>query len=108
MAQLANTTLVAIQDQVSAVEIARQLTEVNAPEDSEAFLQALWRIVRAERLCDDLARKARRCIVTTLGTAPAAMLLANDLTACLEQTSDALLESAYTLREMLFNKPGMF
>ena len=108
IAQLADTTLVAIQDQVSAVEIARQLTEVNAPEDSEAFLQALWRIVRAERLCDDLARKARRCIVTTLGTAPAAMLLANDLTACLEQTSDALLESAYALREMLFNKPGMF
>lgn len=108
IAQLADTTLVAIQDQVSAIEIARQLTAVNAPEDSEAFLQALWRIVRAERLCDDLARKTRRCIVTTLGSAPAAMLLANDLTACLEQTSDALLESAYALREMLFNKPGMF
>ncbi len=105
--QLADITLAAIQDHIKAVEIARHLGEGAERQDSEEFLQILWRILRAERICDDLSRKARRHMIRTLHQSPAALLVATDLATTIEQASDALLETGYALREMLFTRLEM-
>jgi uncharacterized protein Yka (UPF0111/DUF47 family) len=105
--QLAETTLAAIQDQVKAIEIARQVSESGDPVDSDLFLRTLWRMLRAERLCDELARQARRCIVGALHASPAGLLLASDLAATIEKASDGLLDAGYALRQMVFTKTGI-
>jgi len=105
--QLANTTLAAIQDQVKAIEIARYVSDRGESADTESFLQALWRMLRAERICDELARRARQTIIQTLHASPAGLLLANDLAASIEKASDGLLAAGYALRQMVFAKSGV-
>jgi uncharacterized protein Yka (UPF0111/DUF47 family) len=107
LVQLAQTTLVAIQDQVKAIEIARHVSERGDPADNEIFLQTLWRMLRAERLCDELARRARITIIASLHDSAAGMMLATDLAAAIEKASDALLAVGYSLRQMVFSKAGM-
>jgi uncharacterized protein Yka (UPF0111/DUF47 family) len=107
LSRLAETTLAAIQDQVKAIEIARHVSERSDPADSELFLQTLWRMLRAERLCDELSRQARMTIVRTLHASPAGLLLASDLAATIEKASDGLLAAGYALRKMVLTKTGM-
>lgn len=107
LGELADTTLAAIQDQIKAIEIARHMSEHTEPADSEAFLQALWRMLRAERICDDLLRNARARIVQTLHASPAGFSLANELAATIENATDSLLTAGYALRKLVFNKSGM-
>ncbi|TNF56165.1 MAG: phosphate transport regulator [Burkholderiales bacterium] len=107
MLSIAETTLGAIQDQVRAVEIARHLDE-NVPQlEGDAFLQALWRILRAERVCDESLREARMEIVKQLHNQPAAMQLAGELAQTIEQATDHLLGAAYALRKLVFEKSGV-
>lgn len=105
--ELADTTLAAIQDQIRAIEIARHMSEHTDPADSEAFLQALWRMLRAERICDDLLRTARVCIVETLHASPVTFSLATELAGTIENATDSLLTAGYALRRLVFNKSGM-
>jgi uncharacterized protein Yka (UPF0111/DUF47 family) len=107
LSELADTTLAAIQDQIKAIEIARHMSEHTEPSDSEAFLQALWRMLRAERICDDLLRNARARIVEGLHSSPAVFSLATELAATIEKATDSLLTAGYALRKMVFNKSGM-
>lgn len=107
LCRLADTTLTAIQDQVKAIEIARQVSERGDPADSELFLQALWRMLRAERLCDELERQARVTMIRSLHASPAELLLANDLAKTIEKASDGLLAAGYSLRQMVLTKTGM-
>lgn len=104
--RLADTTLVAIQDLVKAIEIARHVSDRGDPADSELFLQTLWRMLHAERLCDELSRQARMTIVRTLHGLPAGLLLASDLAATIEKASDGLLAAGHALRQMVLNKSG--
>ncbi|NDP61192.1 DUF47 family protein [Polaromonas sp.] len=104
---LADTTLAAIQDQVKAIEIARQVSEYGDAVDSDLFLQTLWRMLRAERLCDELSRQARKSIVISLHASPAGLLLASDLATTIEKASDGLLAAGYALRKMVLTKTGM-
>ena len=89
LGELADTTLAAIQDQIKAIEIARHMSEHTEPADSEAFLQALWRMLRAERICDDLLRSARARIVQTLHATPALFSLATELAATIGRINRA-------------------
>jgi uncharacterized protein Yka (UPF0111/DUF47 family) len=107
LSELADTTLAAIQDQIRAIEIARHMSEHTDPADSEAFLQALWRMLRAERICDDLLRTARVCIVETLHASPVTFSLATELAGTIENATDSLLTAGYALRRLVFNKSGM-
>lgn len=107
LCRLADTTLAAIQDQVKAIEIARHVSEQGDPSNNDSFLQTLWRMLRAERLCDELARQARVTIVRSLHASPAGLLLASELAAAIEEASDALLAAGYSLRQMVFTKTGM-
>lgn len=104
--KLADTTLAAIQDQVKAIEIARHLSERSDPLDSELFLQTLWRMLHAERLCDELSRQARMAIVRSLNASPAELLLASDLANTIEKASDSLLAAGYAMRQMVLTKTG--
>ena len=106
LCQLAATTLCAIQDLVKAIEIARQAVHQTDGSDSDLFLQTLWRMLRAERQCDDLLRQARTTMVRHLHDAPVAFTLASDLAATLENATDHLLRAGYALREMVLNKTG--
>jgi uncharacterized protein Yka (UPF0111/DUF47 family) len=105
--RLADTTLAAIQDQIKAIEIARLVSERGDPIDSELFLQTLWRMLRAERLCDELSREARITIVRALHSSAAGFYLATDLANKIEQASDDLLAAGYALRKMVLTKTGM-
>ncbi|MBD3892542.1 phosphate transport regulator [Hydrogenophaga sp.] len=107
LAELADTTLAAIQDQVKAIEIARHMSEQVEPSDSEAFLQTLWRMLRAERICDDLLRSAREKIVLHLHAHPTAFSLATELAATIENATDSLLSAGYALRKLVFSKSGL-
>ena len=107
LCQLAATTLAAIQDQIKAIEIARQVSQQADGSDSELFLQTLWRMLRAERQCDELFRQARITMVKHLHNAPVNLMLASDLAATLEQATDNLLRVGYALRQMVLNKTGM-
>lgn len=107
LCELADTTLAAIQDQIKAIEIARHMSEQTDPADSEDFLQALWRILRAERICDDLLRNARVLIVQTLNASPMTFSLATELAATIEKATDSLLTAGYALRKLVLNKSGM-
>jgi len=107
VSELARHTLVAMQDQVKAIEVARHLSEQAEAADTEAFLQALWRMLRAERICDDLMRDARLQILQHLHDHPAGFTLATELASTIEQATDRLLSAGYILRRLVFNKTGL-
>ena len=105
--QLASTTLGAIQDWVRAIEMARHLKAQADASDNEDFLQSLWRMLRAERRCDELLRQARVTVLEHLHQQAAALMLANDLANTLEEASDSLLRSGYALRELVLEGHGV-
>jgi uncharacterized protein Yka (UPF0111/DUF47 family) len=106
LARLAATVLVAMQDHVKALAIARVLNSDSDSVDDDAFLAATWRVLQAERQCDGLLRDARRVILGAVRDA-ASLMLANDLAAALESASDRLLVAAYALRDVAFDKAGV-
>ena len=105
LARLAGTVLLATQDQMKALAIARTLGSTGESIDDDAFLGATWRVLQAERQCDSLLRDARRVILDAVQDAPS-LMLANDLAGTLELASDRLLAAAYSLRELAFDKAG--
>lgn len=102
---LADAVLVATQDQVRALAVARCLADGGDASDQQDFLGALWRVLQAERQCDTLLRNARRTLARELKGA-AALQLANELAAALEQATDALLALVYRLRDRSFAQAG--
>ena len=98
---LAQAVAGAAQDHVRLVSILRGLDASSDATDHEDFLAASWRVLQSERRCDELLRSARRALSRDV-KAPAALLLANDFAAALEQASDVLLELAYAMREQAF------
>jgi uncharacterized protein Yka (UPF0111/DUF47 family) len=106
LSRLAATVLQATQDYVKALAIARTLGTDSETVDDDAFLEATWRVLQAERKCDVLLRDARRVILGTVHDAPS-LMLANDLAAALEAGSDRLLATAYALRDVAFDNAGV-
>jgi uncharacterized protein Yka (UPF0111/DUF47 family) len=106
LTRLAATVLQATEDHVKALAIARSFGQASHAADNDAFLAAIWRILQAERQCDELLREARKVILQTLQDAPS-LMLANDLAVALEDASDRLLSAAYALRDVAFDKAGV-
>jgi len=96
--ELAEAVLTAVQDHVKAVAIARSLGEDSDAADQDEVIDVLWRVVQAERQCDELLRSARRALVREVRD-PASLQLGNELANALELSSDALLAIGYALRE---------
>ncbi len=105
MQALANAVLTATQDHVKAVAVVSALGEASDAADHDEFLDASWRVLQAERQCDELLRSTRRTLAREVKD-PASLLLGNDLAAALEQASDALLALGYGLREHAFRRAG--
>ncbi len=97
--QLAESTLAGIQDYVRAVAIARGLRQGSNLDESNALLDAVWRIDLAERRCDELLRSARRLMLSELSAA-ADLSLAGELAAAIELASDRLLAAGYSMRDL--------
>jgi uncharacterized protein Yka (UPF0111/DUF47 family) len=103
---LADTVLAAAQDQVRALAVAATLDETSRRADHDDFLSASWRVLRAERRCDELLRGCRRALAAEWrdrGDA-VAYTLGNELAAALEASSDALLALGHGLRERAFQR----
>jgi len=103
---LANTVLTATQDHVKALAVARTLGETSDGADHGEFLAASWRVLQAERQCDELLRTARRALAHECRkhADAVALTLGNELAAAVEQASDALLALSYGLRERAFRR----
>ncbi|MDE2592722.1 MAG: phosphate transport regulator [Burkholderiales bacterium] len=106
LSRLAQTVLQSTQDHVKALTIARTLGAGSDAADNDAFLDALWAVLHAERQCDELLRHARRTILRVVDDAPSLMLV-NDLAQTLELASDRLLVAGYRLRELVFTQTGI-
>ena len=103
---LAQTVLGAQQDQVRAIEVARHLDPTSPSADGEALLDAVWRILQAERTGDELLRAARQQIVQTLHAHAPCLQLATELATTLEGATDRQLSAAFALRNMVFEPVG--
>ena len=103
LSRLADAVLAATQEHVKALAIARSLSSDSDASDSDAFLAASWKVLRAERSCDELLRVGRRAILAAISDAPA-LMLANDLACTLELASDRLLVAGYALRAVAFGR----
>lgn len=106
MQALADAVLRATQDHVRAVAVAGTLGEGSDAADHDEYLDASWRVLQAERQCDELLRAARRALASKVGDA-ASMVLGNELAAALELASDRLLVFGYALREHAFRRVGV-
>ena len=105
MLEMASTVLKATEDYVKALTIARSLARTDDLDASNAFLDATWRVVLAERSCDEQLRALRRIILKELSH-PAEMMLASDLAHCIEAASDALMVASFALREVVLARKG--
>ncbi len=101
LAKLAQSVLRAAQEHIKSLAIARRLGAGSEENESDAFLAASWNVLRSERECDELLRRARRAILASIHNA-ASLMLANDLAIALESASDRQLVVAYALRDMVF------
>ncbi|MDE3010710.1 MAG: phosphate transport regulator [Pseudomonadota bacterium] len=93
----------AAADQVRLIVILRDLDASSDASDHEEFLSACWRILQAERRTDELLRSTQRTLARDLRSA-AELMLANDLAAALERTTDHLLALCYALRDHAFER----
>jgi len=105
MQELANAVLTATQDHVKAVAVAGSLGEASDATEHDEYLDALWRVLQAERQCDELLRATRRALAREVHDA-ASLSLGNELAAALEKASDGLLALGYGLREHAFRRVG--
>jgi len=103
MQALADAVLSAVQEHVKAVSI-RGDGDGRAADQDEA-IDALWRVVQAERQCDELLRSARRALAREV-TDATSLMLGNELAAALELASDHLLAVGHALRQRTLNAQG--
>jgi uncharacterized protein Yka (UPF0111/DUF47 family) len=103
---LADTVLNATQDHVKALAVARTLGETSVSADHDEFLAACWRVLQAERRCDELLRQARHALAREARERADAVAygLGNEFAAAVEQASDALLALSHGLRERAFRR----
>lgn len=103
MQALADAVLAAVQDHVKAVSV-RASGDGGAADQDEA-IDILWRVVQAERQCDELLRSARRALVHEIEDA-ASLMLGSELAAALERASDHLLAVGHALRKRTLEAQG--
>lgn len=105
MQALADAVSGATQDHVRTTVIASAYGEISDSADQDDYLDASWRVLQAERQCDELLRSARRALAAKVSDA-ASMVLGNEFAAALELASDRLLVVGYALRDHAFRRVG--
>lgn len=103
--KLADAALTATQDHIKALSIARSLGEESSAEDQAEFISTSWRVLNAERQCDELFREVRRVLAKHVHDA-AMHSLSTDFAAAIELATDALLATTYGLRDLAFSRLG--
>ena len=100
---LADTVLTAARGYVQAVSLARLLAGAADARDGEAFLDATWAVVMAERTADEQLRAARRTFFAKLHQA-GELMLATDIAEAMETASDRLADACFSLRRIVLNR----
>ena len=75
LARLAASVLQAAEDHVKALAIARSLSSASDSFDSDPFLAAIWRVLQAERQCNERLRDVRQLILQRFGRRWQALLI---------------------------------
>jgi uncharacterized protein Yka (UPF0111/DUF47 family) len=104
--RLAEQALHATQDYVKLLAIAGTLGEGSDADDHEEFVAVLWRVLSGEQQCDQLLRDVRRLLVRNMKDA-ASLSLGTDFAATIESSTDALLATAYGVRDLAFSRLGV-
>ncbi len=107
MLALANAVRGATQDHIKALAVARTLGDTSDSTDHDEFLAATWRVLQAEKHCDDLLRLSRRALLGS-GLEAGALMVATEIAAALEMAADKLLGLVHGLRERVFSHAGAF
>ena len=95
---LAALALVAAQEHLKALEIARLVLDDARPDDIEDFLLVIDRIEELEHDADRVDRAARAAI-TVAAPDFRTLQVANDISRAVEDATDALMRSALQLRD---------
>jgi len=103
---LADAVLAATQEHIKALAIAAGLGESSEARDHDEFLAASWRVLQAERQCDELLRSARRALAADGRERADAVgfMLGTEFAVALEAASDSLLAVGYGVRERAFHR----
>lgn len=102
MQALADAVLGAVQEHVKATVIC---ADPGPGADTDEALDALWRVVQAERACDDLYRDVRRALAREADDARTAATV-GEIAAAVETASDHLLDLGHALRHRLLESRG--
>ncbi len=97
---LASLAVVAGQEHLKALEIARLVLDDARPDDIEDFLLAIDRVVELEHDADRADRTARASI-TVAAPDFRTLQVVNDISRALEDATDALMRSALQLRDRI-------
>jgi len=95
---LASLALVAAQEHLKALELARLVLDDARPDDIQDFLLAIDRVVEFEHDADR-ADRAARAATTVAAPDFRSLQVANDVSRATEDATDALMRSALQLRD---------
>lgn len=98
MQALADSALSAVQEHVKAVEVL----SAGEASPSDDALEALWRVVQAERQCDECLRRARRELAREARDGRS-LLLGQEVAGAMEKASDHLLTVGHALRRRVLD-----
>ena len=97
---LAALAVLAAQEHLKAVEIARLVLDDARPDDIEDFLMAIDRVAELEHEADR-ADRAARATITLEAPDFRTLQVANDISRAIEDATDALMRSALQLRDLV-------
>ena len=95
---LASLAVLAAQEHLKAVEIARLVLDDARPDDIEDLLLAIDRVVELEHDADR-ADRAARATITVEAPDFRTLQVSNDISRAIEDSTDALMRSALQLRD---------
>jgi uncharacterized protein Yka (UPF0111/DUF47 family) len=95
---LASLAVLAAEEHLKALELARLVLDDARPDDIEDFLLAIDRVVELEHDADH-ADRAARAAVTVSASDFRTLQVANDISRAVEDATDALMRSALQLRD---------
>ena len=100
---LAGIAAAAAREHLKALEVAREVVEGHAPEELEDFLVAIDRVATLEHTADEADRSARAVLIRD---APdfRSLHVADAVSRGIEDATDALMRSAFRLRDHILGQ----
>ena len=97
--RIARLVLAAAREYLRAVQLSVELRRGGPRAEMDAFLAAAHRTVTLERETDDAQRAVHQALAADAGALAPGVLVVTQLTRAFEEAADALMHSAYLIRE---------